>query len=107
MFAKFFLDRQNHKFSRIFEYKEARFKAIMILMWVATNPTEHEFGQLAKHRPDIKSVKDLDRELELEYHNAMLFASDKVLDALKAFLEKKNIENWKIVTRAMKKDLYI
>jgi len=107
VFAKSFLDKQHHKFSKIFEYKEARYKAIMIMMWVAMNPSEYELGQLAKHRPDIKGIDELDRELDLEYHNAMLYASDEVLGTLKQFLKNKNLESWKLITRAMRKDLYL
>jgi len=107
VFAKAFLDKQQHKFSKIFEYKEVRYKAIMILMWVALNPSKYEFQMLSKHRPDIKSIEDLDSELNLEYHNAMLFASDAALNALNIFIKQKNIENWKITIRAMKKDLYL
>jgi hypothetical protein len=47
-------DARQLKFSKVFEYKEARYKAIMILMWVAMNPTKYEFAQIAKHRPYIK-----------------------------------------------------
>lgn len=107
VFAKSFLDRQQHKFSKVFEYKEARYKAIMILMWIAMNPTEYELGKLIKHRPDIRNTKELEEELKLEYHNAMLFASDEVLDAMSDFLKKKNVEAWKIVTKAIRKDLYL
>jgi hypothetical protein len=105
--AKSFFDKQHHKFSKVFEYKEARYKAIMILMWIAMNPSEYELAQLSKHRPDIKSAKELDRELSLEYHNAMLFAPDEVLETLKIFMEKKDLASWKKIARAMKKDLYI
>lgn len=107
VFLKSLLDKQHHKFSKVFEYKEARYKAIMILMWVSLNPTEYELGQLRKHRPDIKSIEELDRELYFEYHNAMLFASDKVLAAFNIFLHKKDISTWKLIVRAMKRDLYL
>ena len=106
-FAKSILDKQQFKFSKIFEYKEVRYKAILILMWVAMNPSKYEFSQLVKHRPNLKSVKELERELKLEYYNAMLFASDEVLNALGEFLKDKTLDNWEKTTRAMKKDLYI
>jgi|SRR3989344_9086690 len=105
--AKSILDKQHHKFSKVFEYKEARYKAIMILMWVSMNPTEYELSKLKQHRPDIKSLDDLDKELSLEYHNAMLFASDETLKSFEIFLQSKNIDSWKATVRAMKKDLYI
>jgi hypothetical protein len=106
-FAKSFLDKQQHKFSKVFEYKEARYKAIMILMWVAMNPSEYELRKLAQHRPDIKNIKELDSELNLEWHNAMLFASDEVLTNLSAFLKEKNFENLRLTILSMKKDLYL
>lgn len=107
VFVKSFLDKQHHKFSKVFEYKEARYKAIMILMWVAVYPTEYELSKLKQHRPDIKNLDDLDKELSLEYHNVMLFASDDTLRSFKIFLQSKNIDTWKTTVRAMKKDLYI
>jgi len=107
VFVKSFLDKQYHKFSKVFEYKEVRYKAIMILMWVAMNPSKYEFEELIRHRPNLKSIEELNKELNLEYHNAMLFASDEVLNSLSIFLKQRNLENWKLTTRAMKKDLYI
>lgn len=71
------------------------------------NPSKYEFSQLMKHRPNLKSIEELERELKLEYYNAMLFASDEVLSALDEFLRDKTPHNWKKTTRAMKKDLYI
>lgn len=106
-YAKALLDKQQLKFSKLFDYKEARYKALTIMMWVAMNPTEYELAMLRKHRPEIKNTEDLERELQLEYHNSMIFASDGVIDALAAFLEDKTTANWKTVTRAMKRDLYL
>lgn len=106
-YAKALLDKQQLKFSKLFDYKEARYKALTIMMWVAMNPTEYELAMLRKHRPEIKGTEDLERELQLEYHNSMIFASDGVIDALAAFLTDKTPANWKTVTRAMKRDLYL
>lgn len=106
-YGKALLDKQQLKFSKLFDYKEARYKALTIMMWVAMNPTEYELVMLRKHRPEIKSTEDLERELQLEYHNSMIFASDGVIDALAAFLADKTPANWKTVTRAMKRDLYL
>jgi hypothetical protein len=105
-FIQSFLNKQQYKFSKIFEFKEARYKAIAILLWVAMNPNDYELKQLARHRPDIENTEGLNYELKMEYHNAMLFASDEVLSSLDMFLNHKNTENWKLVARAMRKDLY-
>lgn len=106
VFTKSFLDKRYHRFSQSFEFKQNRYKAIMILMWVAMNPSKYELEQLKRHRPDIQNFKNLDRELELEYHNAMLFASNKVLKALRSFIANRTPENWSIVAKKMRKDLY-
>ncbi len=106
-FVKAAFDKRQFKFSRAFEYKEQRYKAIIILMWVAMHPTKEEFAKLKRQRPDIKDSNDLSFELELEYHNAMLFASDKVLDQLDSFRTDKREENWRATLRAMKRDLYL
>jgi len=106
-YAKAVLDKRQLKFTKIFEYKEARYKAIMIMMWVAMNPNEHELTLLQMRRPEIDNVDKLHRELELEYHNAMLYASRRALRKLRAFLDDKTVANWTAAVRAMKKDLYI
>lgn len=105
--AKSVLDRRHLKFTKVFDYKERRYQAIVILMWVAMNPTKYEFDMLKQHRPVITDSDKLDRELALEYHNAMLYASNRVLKNFSAFLEDKSQANWRAVTRAMKQDLYL
>lgn len=107
VFAKAVLDKRQLKFSKVFDYKERRYQAIVILMWVAMNPSEHELQMLRRHRPELANDDGLNRELELEYHNMMIYASNNVLVSFKKFLNEKNLANWKSVTRAMKKDLYI
>lgn len=106
-YAKAVLDKQQLKFSKLFDFKEVRYKALTILMWVAMKRTDHELSMLQLRRPEVSSFEDVDRELELEYHNAMIFASDEVLRALEKFLQAKDDGTWRAVTRAMKRDLYI
>jgi hypothetical protein len=106
VFAKSFFDKKYHRFAQVFEFKQSRYKALSILMWVAMNPTKYELEQLKRHRPDIQNFKNLDRELEMEYHNAMLFASDQVLSAMRSFIDSKSTRNWSSVAKAMRKDLY-
>lgn len=50
-FAKSVLDKRQLKFSKVFDYKERRYQAIIILMWVAMNSTEHELAMLKLRRP--------------------------------------------------------
>jgi hypothetical protein len=106
VFVKSVLDKRQLKFSKVFDYKEVRYKAITILMLAAVNPTKYDLAQLRIRRPEIADLDDLDRELDLEYHNAMLYASDSVLRNFKVFLADKSMVNYEAVARAMRRDLY-
>jgi len=106
VFAKSFLDKRHLKFTKVFDYKEVRYKAITILMLAAANPKKYDLAQLERRRPEIADLDDLDRELELEHHNAMIFASDDVLRRFDVFLKDKSMANYEAVARAMRHDLY-
>ncbi len=106
-YAKAVFDKRQLKFSKVFEYKERRYQAIAILMWAAMNPTTGEQEILRTHRPELHDAERLERELALEYHNAMMFASKRFLKAFDAFLKDKDEVNWGRTMRAMKRDLYI
>ncbi len=106
VFAKSFLDKRQLKFSKVFDYKEVSYKAIAILMLAAVNPTKYDLAQLRIRRPEITDLDDLGRELDLEYHNAMLYASDRVLRIFEVFLKDKSMANYEAVARAMRRDLY-
>lgn len=107
VFAKSILDKRQLKFSKVFDYKEVRYKAITILMLTAVNPSPYELAQLKLRRPEMNGVEDLDRELELEYHNAMLYASPRVLKNFAIFLKDKSMANYEAVAQAMRQDLYL
>ena len=107
VFAKSVLDKRQLKFTKVFDYKETRYKALTILMLTAVNASKYELAQLKRHRPDMNGIDDLHRELELEYHNAMLFASDKVLKHFAIFLRDMSMANYETVAKAMREDLYL
>lgn len=107
VYAKALLDKGQFRFTKAFEYKEIRYKALAILMLTAVSQSKYDLTQLMRRRPDICGPDDLDRELELEYHNAMIFASDKVLRSFSTFLQDKSMPNYEAVARAMRKDLYL
>jgi hypothetical protein len=106
IFAKSALDKQQMKFTKVFDFKEVRYKALTILMLTATGQSDYAWHQLRLRRPEINKVEDLDNELRTEYYNAMLFASDKVLKNFKVFLADKTIANYQAVAHAMREDLY-
>jgi len=107
-YAKALLDKQQLKFSQLFDFKQARYKAISVLIGAAIDPIESELANLRKHGyDDIKTPEDLDRLLRLEHHNALIFASDDVMRAFRAFLTDKSTVNWEEMARAIKRDLYL
>lgn len=106
-FAKAALDKRQLKFTKVFDYKETRYKALTILMLTAVSASTYELAQLKRRRPDMDGIDDLHKELELEYHNAMLFASDKVLKHFAVFLRDMSMANYEAVAKAMREDLYL
>lgn len=107
VFAKAVFDKRQLRFSKVFDYKERRYQAIVIMMWAALDLSGKEIEELTKHRPDIADAKRLDRELELEYYNSTLYASAKVRRHLRTFIDDKSLDTWERTVAAMKKDLYI
>jgi hypothetical protein len=63
-------------------------------------PIEDNFAKLKTVRPNSVSIEDLERELDLESHNVMLFASKKVLRSLNEFRIDKSEANWSTTLRA-------
>ena len=106
VFAKSSLDKQQMRFTKVFDFKEVRYKAMAILMLSAVDQSTYSLRQLRMRRPEIGTVEDLDNELRMEYYNAMLFASDGVLKNFETFLSDKAIANYEAVARAMREDLY-
>jgi hypothetical protein len=87
------------------EYKEARYKAIILLMYgFLEYKDESDF--LIIHRPDLNSKEKLFLELKTEWNNMILYASDEVLLKSHTFLNKSSHENYKKLAIEMRKDLW-
>lgn len=102
---KSFVGKKRLRYSKAFEYREARYKATLILLWTKVAFADR-IEKLRNHRPDIRSEKDLDDELELEYHIFLLFASEAVLGAFKSFLMSPDAKAWREIAVQMRNDLY-
>lgn len=86
-------------------FKETRYKAIILLCYALAN-YEREQTTLVIQRPDINSIDRLKNEIQAEFINMSLFASDNVIIATKDFLAKPNQDNLNVLALAMRKDLY-
>ena len=100
-----FLQSKGKVNEREFNFKEQRYKALMILMWTSLNP-KSELKHLRFYREDILDIKTLHRELKLELYNSLLYAEDNVIYSLRKFIEKINHQNYSSVALEMRKDLY-
>jgi type II secretory pathway component PulJ len=102
---QFWIDKAKSQRQKRDDFKETRYKAIVILMH---SLLEFDLAKpmLEQHRKDLKNVEDLKYELLSEWRNMLLFASDGVLRAMKIFLKSPTEENFWRTGLEMRKDLY-
>jgi hypothetical protein len=99
-------ERQNKAQIQKQEFKEARYKCVIILLLsyldFAKNKTMlHQHG-----RQYINSIEDLRYELKLEWNNMILFALSEVLTTMHIFIENPSQQSFRNVALAMRKDLW-
>ncbi|HWZ14212.1 MAG TPA: hypothetical protein VNW95_03160 [Mucilaginibacter sp.] len=84
---------------------EKRYKVIILLCYAMVY-YDKEASLLVINRPDLPSKKRLLNELQAEFINMSLFASDKVIVSMKIFLEKLDISSLNQLAISMRRDLY-
>lgn len=104
-FNHFYAEDKKRKDQSRHEFKEVRYKAVLILAHALID-YEKSKEKLLKHRPEIKSREDLIDEIKLEWINMSLYASDSVIIATKRFLEQTNQLTFNEMIFAMRKSLY-
>lgn len=97
--------RQSEQKSELFAMKQARFKAILILMYAYIKPKE--LPMLQRVRPELTSLSILKRELQTEFVNSCLFASESTLHAFSAFLTKPSEKSYLEVVFSMREELWL
>jgi hypothetical protein len=98
-------ERRNTALLHKQEFKETRFKCIILLMYAALNFEDRDSG-LKEHARNFSSREDVIDELKAEWHNAILFASDEVLKTIFEFLKEPSVRLFKQAALAMRKDLW-
>ncbi len=86
------------------EYKEMRYKAMVLHMKCLLTPSDLKYMQL--HRPDLKNMADVKNEVETEWYNSLLYASDDVIKSLKEFIRKPDNMNYAKTVVAMRRDCW-
>jgi hypothetical protein len=87
------------------EYKEKRYKAIILLMYGFLEFKDSS-DFLIIQKPDLESKEKLFLELKAEWNNMILYASDEVLLKSHTFLNQPTQETYKKAATAMRKDLW-
>lgn len=101
----FFIGIRKNKLATQHEFKEKRYKAVLLLSFALIN-YEKEKIMIIINRPDINSLDKLSNELHTEWVNMALYASDNVIIKMKSFLEQKDNDAYFDFILAMRKDLY-
>jgi hypothetical protein len=99
-------ERKSSQLQKKQEFKETRYKCIIILM-LSLLDFEKNKQMLHLHgREYINKKEDLIYELKLELNNMILFASDEVLIKTKDFMQNPSQESFYKVAMGMRQDLW-
>jgi hypothetical protein len=98
------LDKRKQIEFRLQEYKESRYKAIILQMLAVIKP--NDLGKLSQYRPDLTSTDEVRNEVETEWYNCLLFASDNVIKSLKEFIKEPNDLTYAKTVFAMRGDCW-
>lgn len=99
-------ERKNAALIQKQEFKEVRYKCIIILLlsyldFDKNKPMLHKHG-----REYIQNKQDLKDDIVMELNNMILFASEEVLIAVQQFIEGPSQQCFYEVAVAMRKDLW-
>jgi hypothetical protein len=98
-------ERRNSALLQNQEFKDARYKCIIMLMYTALDfekrgPGLKQFGR------NFQSNSDVIDELKAEWHNAILFASEEALRSIYVFINQPSAAAFKQSALAMRRDLW-
>ncbi len=98
-------ERRNSALLQKQEFKETRFKCVIMLMYTALDFEKRAPG-LVQFGRNFGSRADVIDELQAEWHNAILFASEEALTTIHAFIRQPSVASFKKAALAMRKDLW-
>jgi hypothetical protein len=101
----FFIENKRIKSDAKHDFKQTRYKAIILQCFSLINFAK-EKDKLLIHRPDLKTQEILFDEIFVEWTNMTLYASDKVIQAMRNFLKNPNQDLFNNLILAMRRDLY-
>lgn len=98
-------ERRNTALLQKQEFKETRYKCLIMLMYSALDFEKNE-TMLRQHGRNFATLEDLLDELKAEWHNMILFASDSVLIETHAFIRNPSHIAFRKASLAMREDLW-
>lgn len=87
------------------ELKKKRYLS-MNIFFLTKIDVEKGLPFLKNIRPDILTEVQLDKEIEVEFFNSLLFSSEKVINACTQFIKEPSYVEYCNVVFAMRKDLW-
>ncbi len=99
-------ERRNSALLQKQEFKETRYKCIVILSLSLVDFKKNKYLLHQNNREYIQTPEDLISELKIELNNMILFASEEVLFSMSDFIKSPTIENYRKMAIAMRKDLW-
>ena len=103
---QFWTEKNKKEVEKRNEFKEPRYKAIILLMVSALNFEKNKPMLQLHGRNYINTIDDLIDELDTEWKNMILYANDKVIKAMGEFVKNPTENNFWKTTLEMRKDLY-
>ncbi|WP_291907236.1 hypothetical protein [Chitinophaga sp. CB10] len=101
----YLLNKKELKSQAQHEFKNTRYKALILLANAMLDFDKHQ-KELKKHGRDFTAKAQLLDELIIERDNMILFASDKVILSLSAYIRNPTREGYYELAISMRKDLY-
>lgn len=87
------------------ELKQKRYLCILMLMLTKLKPGVG-MEKITTIRPDLRDTQDVDDELVTELMNALVYATDDVIESLSAFIETPTSSTFIVAATQMRKDLW-
>src|SRR5579863_6545087 len=103
-FVQHRFERQKQIRGQEHELKQRRYSCILILMLTQLDP--EALRHTHEHRPDLRNMQDVEKELCTEMLNGILFASDDVVRSMAEFIGRPDYEAYVKTAASMRKDLW-
>ena len=104
-YVRILCERRNSALLQKQEFKEARYKCILLLMYGRLDFAKQK-PMLQQHGRNFSTHDELMDELRAEWNNMLLYAPDEVLRTTHIFIQTPTVDNFRNAVLSMRKDLW-